>query len=107
VNSREIRGDVPNSAFIYRDGLVKTLGDIEARGINDSGKIIGFSFDPWFPVNYSCGKINDLDVGPYVAPNAINNSGDIVGGGVFDRYGPAEAWLYKDGTTTTLATGAA
>ncbi len=86
-------------AFLYSSGSMLDLGTLpgyessEARALNDSGQIVGLS-GPTESFLYSNGRMTDL--GYMGFPNAINDNGQVVGGG------SGEAFLYSNGTTIDL-----
>jgi probable HAF family extracellular repeat protein len=104
-------------AFLYKDGVMtdlRTLGgpSSSARGINDSGQIVGYSDtdpDTWYGPQhaflYEDGVMKDLGTlgGTSSAAYGINNSGQVVGWSD-NSSGESHAFLYEDGVMKDLGT---
>jgi probable HAF family extracellular repeat protein len=106
-------------AFLYEDGQMTDLGVLGgdpgfrrsgARGINDSGEVVGFSTtagNGGHAFLYKDGQMTDLGVlgGDPGGSQAldVNNSGQVVGFSDTDS-GDTHPFLYKDGQMTDLGT---
>lgn len=93
--------------YVWRNGTMTDLGSLNGKNtyvssINDAGQIVGgFSFSPGsvHAFLYENGNMRDI-TGPYnyMVPDAINNSGDIVGWGLDVNRG----FLYRNGEIAAL-----
>jgi probable HAF family extracellular repeat protein len=110
----------PDQAFLYSAGQMTGLGNVGcwgtcgpgtgssfARGINDSGQIVGTVDSDAQSFLFSNGGMSAFKLSSgtvYTAAEAINNAGQIVGDLVDQGANPqvASAFLYSGGTTTTL-----
>jgi probable HAF family extracellular repeat protein len=106
-NSGEVVGNGDNSASLerawkFQNGTMTDIGTLggaqaSATAINSSGQIVGSagtSTGGWDGFLYSGGKMTDL--GPNINPDAINDSGVIVG------HGPGGAVIDSGGTIQNL-----
>ena len=107
--------------FLYDNGQMTDLGNLPsttdpesiAAGINDSGQVVGESFDESgnpLAFLYGNGQMTNLNslvtsgssLGTLAYANAINNNGQIIGelapNGVYDQF----AFLYSNGSVTEL-----
>lgn len=92
----------PAQGFLYRDKTLSALKGLPGdgnipTGINAGGRIVGFSSSAGGrPAGflYGDGSVVPLDI----FPNAINNSGQVIGQGI----GQAGSQLYADGAATPL-----
>ena len=98
---------VAPQSVIYRNGTATCIrtgygGFVAAKGINDSGVVVGVKSD-FVPFIYSGGLA--MDISPFIggSANAINNSGQVVGWGVWpgDSF-IHQAFLYSNGVLTSL-----
>jgi len=100
------------NAFIYNDGVTTNLGSLdnsgysEARGINESGQVTGFSLDS--DKNYTAfiyDEVNGMQslggMGGDSEGYDINNNGDVVGKAITDE-GRSAAFLYSNGAMYNL-----
>ena len=84
VGSSSLAGNVTTHAFKYSNSQMQNLGslggDSYAQGINNSGKIVGYSANSVgvnYAFLYSGGSIQNLNINCYARD--INDSADIVG----------------------------
>jgi probable HAF family extracellular repeat protein len=82
--------------------------DSYARGINNSGQVVGYSITAGNAEHaflYSGGTMNDLGTlgGSYSFADGVNNSGQVVGNSNVAG-NPGNAFLYSSGTMTDLGT---
>ena len=100
-------GPTPKSV-IYRNGIATCLnvgpGFIAAKGINDSGVVVGIMFDFWPFINADGGLNMQIPGFFDGSANAINNSVQVVGSGAWVIAGSSGrgAFLYSDGVVTDL-----
>lgn len=104
--------------FLYSNGNVTDVGTLpggngsSAYDINNAGQVIGPSYvnslndGKTHSFLYENENMKDIGVSfDYSSPNAINDSGQIVGYARASSLGPDYAFLYDKGTTTILGTG--
>ena len=112
--------DAYPNAFSYSGGTMSDLGtlggnpqlqDSEAKSINDSGQIVGWSWNSSNTMrafSYSGGTMRDLGTlgGSNASAAWVNNSGQIVGTSTIANgsYPPQHAFLYSGGTMQDLGT---
>jgi probable HAF family extracellular repeat protein len=92
-------------------GGVPTATDSEAYGLNDNGRVVGWSWDANGNTRaflYNGTSMQDLGTlgGSHVTAYAINNAGQIVGTSstTNDTYPPYHAFLYSNGSMQDLGT---
>ena len=118
-----IPGTSPDFPYLYTAGTVPDLGALPgataaspngyaysfATGINDSGQVVGVSEG----VNYAHGflytqgaliDLGTLPGGGASEPNAINNTGQVVGFSYVSGLNTTHAFLYGSGAMTDLGT---
>jgi probable HAF family extracellular repeat protein len=104
-------GDGYQDAFLYSNGSMLNLGDLQqygerpgsfAFGMNNSGQVVGIGDLNAFL--YSNGSMQDLGTlygGPRSAAQAINNNGQVVGYSWIPG-GASHAFLYSNSTMLDL-----
>jgi probable HAF family extracellular repeat protein len=100
-------------SFLFSDGTYTTidppaaLSRTDATGINNYGQIVGWYFDETYGLVhgflFSDGTYTTIDYpgALWTMPQAINDSGQIVGG-YYDTNGLTHGFLFSDGTYTTI-----
>ena len=93
------------NAFLYSNGTMTDLGPGTARGINDSGQVVGEG-DNGHAFLYTNGTMTDLGTlgSSSSEANGINASGQVVGYSHTSILYQTHAFLYSNGTMTDLGT---
>ena len=112
VGESAVAGSDRHDAFLYRDGTMIDLGTLggeysSAHGINDAGRIVGYSYRPegvFHGFLLEGGEMVDLGTlgGSYSKAYGINEAGDVVGLAYLAGDAQAHAFLYRAGSDGSM-----